>query len=314
MNGSSLFRGSPTAWLKDAFTHDLGLKAVSFACALLVYALVHGVQEAQRSFSVDLVVLTPQEASNRILTSPLPPRVRVTVHGPKNVLDDLHSDDLGTFQVSLSNGTATRAQLMADMVHLPTGVKIDQIDPPYIDLTWEERITRDLPVQVSVAGTPAPGFVVKGVLEPFPNVVRATGPRSTVNTLQHARAESLDVTGLTAGKYSNKLRLDSPPGRVDFDTAVITVNAEIAREIAERPFPKIRVSITGQTKAKATPAEVDVRLECPPEIVRSLRPEQVLALVNVDSKEPQGSVALPVVVNVDRCEAHVSPREVVIRW
>jgi YbbR domain-containing protein len=314
MNVPSIFKVNPTAWLREAFTQDLSLKALSFACALLVYALVHGVQEAQRSFSVDLVILTPADAANRILTSSLPPRVRVTVHGPKNVLDDLHSDDLGTFQVSLGNGTASRVQLQADMVHLPTGVKIDQIEPPYIDLTWEERITRDIPVQVSVSGTPAPGYVVKGALDPFPNVVRATGPRNAVNTLQHARVESLDVSGLTEGKYSKSLRLDNPPGRVEFGTQIITVNAEIAREVGERPFPKVHISITGQTKAKSTPAEVDVRLQCPPEIIRSLRPEQVLALVNVDSKEPQGSVALPVVVKVDRCEASVSPPEVVIRW
>jgi hypothetical protein len=95
---------------------------------------------------------------------------------------------------------------------------------------------------------------------------------------------------------------------------MITVNAEISREISERPFTKLRVSITGQTKAKSTPAEVDVRLKCPPEVVRGLRPEQVLPIVNVDSKEPQGSLSLPVVVKVDQCEVHVSPEQVVVRW
>jgi hypothetical protein len=302
------------ALLRDAFTRDLGIKAVSLACAFLIYALVHGVQDAQRSFSVDLVVLTPQDASNRILTSPLPPRVRVTIHGPKPVLDDIHADDLGTLQVNLSNGTASRTQLLPDMLHVPTGVKIDQIDPPYIDLTWEERITRDIPVQVSVSGAPASGYMVKGALDAFPQVVRATGPRNAVNTLQFARVESLDVSGLTEGKYQRQLMLDRPPGRVEFDTAQVNVSAEIAREIAERPFVKLKVMVTGQAKAKTTPAEVDVRLQCPPEVLRGLRPEQVLPLVNVESKDPQGSIALPVLVRVDKCEAHISPPQVVVRW
>jgi YbbR-like protein len=301
-------------WVREALTRDLGLKAVSFGSALVVYGLVHGVQDAQRTFSVDLVVLTPQDSTNRILTSLPPPRVRVTVHGSKNALDELHADDLGTFQVKLQNATATRAQLMPDMVNVPTGVKIDQIDPPYIDLAWEERITRDIPVQVSVSGAPAQGYVVKGALDAFPRTVRVTGPRNAVNTLQHARAESLDVTGLMEGKYARQLSLDNPPGRVEFDITTIAVNAEISREISERPFTKLRVAITGQTKAKSTPAEVDVRLKCPPEVVRGLRPEQVLPIVNVDSKEPQGSISLPVVVKVDQCEVHVSPEQVVVRW
>jgi len=301
-------------WFREAFFKDMGLKALSFVCALAVYALVHGVQEAQRTFSVDLVALTPQAASNRILTSPLPPRVRVTVHGPKNILDDLHSDDLGTFQVKLKNSTDTRVSLLPDMIHLPTGAKVDQIDPPYIDLTWEERITRDVPVQVSVVGTPAPGFVVKGALDAFPAVVRVTGPKNAVTTLQHARAEAFDVAGLTEGKYTRQLPLDRPIGRLDYDLEAISISAEIAREIAERPFQKLRVAVVGQPKAKASPQEVDVRLVCPPEVVRSLRPEQVIPIVSVDSKEPQGSMSLPITVRVDRCEAHIAPDHVVVRW
>jgi hypothetical protein len=300
--------------IRALFFEDRGLKAVSFVSAIALYALVHGVSEAQRTFSVDLVALTPPNTPNRILTSPLPPRVRVTVHGAKNLVDDLHSDDLGTFQVILKNATDTRVLLAEDMVHLPTGVKVDQIDPPYVDLTWEERIARDVPIQVSVVGAPAVGFVVKGALDAFPALVRITGPKSGVTAMQHARAEAFDVAGLTEGKYTRQLPLDHAPGRFDFDTETVTITAEIAREIAERPFTRLKVNVVGLAKAKATPTEVDVRLICPPEVVRSLRADQVIPLVTVESKEQQGSVSLPVNVKIERCEVHISPDHVVVRW
>jgi hypothetical protein len=108
--------------------------------------------------------------------------------------------------------------------------------------------------------------------------------------------------------------LDHPPLRCDFETNSVTVTAEIAREIAERPFQRLKVNVVGVPKAKSTPAEVDVRLTCPPDVARGLRADQVVPLVTVDSKESQGSLSLPVVVKVDRCEAHIVPDHVVVRW
>src|SRR5258706_211658 len=90
--------------------------------------------------------------------------------------------------------------------------------------------------------------------------------------------------------------------------------AEITREMVERQFPRLAVAVVGPPKARTQPAEVDVRLVCPPEILRGLRAEQVVPTVEVKSKEPTGAVSLPVTVSVDRCEAHVTPANVVVRW
>ena len=45
--------------LSELIFRDLGLKLVSLVAALIAYSMVHGVQDAQRTFSVDLVALTP---------------------------------------------------------------------------------------------------------------------------------------------------------------------------------------------------------------------------------------------------------------
>jgi hypothetical protein len=57
-----------------------------------------------------------------------------------------------------------------------------------------------------------------------------------------------------------------------------------------------------------------VRLVCPPDIVRSLRPEQIVPQVEVTSKDPSGSLSLPVQVRIDKCDAYPIPREVIARW
>ena len=299
--------------LRAALTENLNLKILSLAFALVLYSLFHG-QEEKRSILVTVVAIAPPEGGDRVLVTPMPPNVRVTLVGPRSILEDLHADDIGNIQVDLHNGSETRINFEQPMVHVPAGVKVEQIDPPAIDLVWEDRVVRDVPVQVSVVGTPAPGFVVKGAPVADPAVVRARGPKSEVMVMQHARADAFDVTGLTEGKHTRMLAVDRPPGRVTFEIPSVAVNVEIAREVADRTFTKVVVAVVGHANAKTQPADVDVRLSCPPELLRALRSEQIVPRVQVSSTADKGSDALPVQLSVEGCEVHVTPSTVIVRW
>jgi YbbR domain-containing protein len=300
--------------LRGAFTENVNLKLLSFGFALILYSLVHGSQDWQRSVRVAVDTRVPPEAADRVLVTRIPPEVRVTLRGPQSVVEDLKTDDFGSVQLDLHDGTQTRVVFTPQMFHFPAGVKVEQIDPPAIDLSYDERVVRDVPVQVSVAGTPAPGFVVKNVPVADPASVRARGPKSDVMVLQHARAEAFDVTGLTEGRYTRTLAIDRPRDDVTYSMASVQVSLEIAREVAERPFTKIPVAVVGQLKARTQPAEVDVRLTCPPEILRGLRPEQIVPRVQVTSAAEHGSVALPVQLSIDKCDVQITPSTVVVRW
>lgn len=300
--------------IRSAFTENINLKLLSIGFTLVLYSLVHGQQDAQRVVSVDLVLLLPPSDSNRVLVSTIPPQVRVTMHGPRTTLDELHADDIGNLQVDVRAGQNRHILFDKSAVHVPTGVHVDQIDPPGIDLEWDDVVTRDVPVQVSVAGTPASGFIVKGVPVSDPPFVRVHGPKTEIAVLQHVRADAFDVTGLTEGTYTSARTLDHPPGRLTFDVRFVSVTTQITRELAEKTFTKIPIVVTGIAKAKTTPTDVDVRISGPPDIVHSLRPEQILPRVEESSTAASGSETRPVVVNVDKCEVHVTPDVVVVRW
>ena len=269
--------------IRIALTENMNLKVLSFGFALVLYSLVHGGQDARRSVVVDLEVGLPPESSDRVLVGSIPQSIRIFVQ---------------------------------KMVRLPEGVnvEIEQFDPPAIDLHWEQRIVRDVPIQVSVVGTPADGFVVKGPLVAEPKLAKVRGPQSDVMVLQFIRADAFDVRGLSEGTYPRSLAVERAPPRLKIEPMTIIVTAEITREVAERVFQKLPVSLVGIPKGKSTPGEVDVRLVCPPDIVRSLRPEQIVPQVEVTSREPAGSQSLPVQVRIDKCDAYVIPREVIARW
>src|ERR1700733_14409787 len=220
------------AKLRGWFTENLNLKLLSLACALLLYSLVHSAQDAQRSISASVVVQLPRDSSNRMLVDQRPPQVRLFLRGPTAALDDLHADDL-SLQVPLSSTNEHTAKLDAKMVSLPPTVRVEAFDPGTIELVWEDVITRDVPIQVSVLGTPGAGFMVKGAPVADPAVVRAHGPKSEVLNLQYARAAVFEVNGLTEGTYPRQLLVDAPPPRVTYDTTSVTVTTEITREVVE---------------------------------------------------------------------------------
>jgi hypothetical protein len=300
--------------LRSLFLENLNLKALSLAFALVLYSLVHASQEAQRSLLLSAVALTPPAAASRVLMTPIPAQIRVTLRGPRSSLDDLHADDIGSVQLDLRDGNKTRVTIEPSMIPVPPGLKIEQIDPPTVDLAWEDLIVRDVPVEVGVVGTPARGFVVKGAPQSEPRMVRAHGPKSEVLVVQRARADAFDVTGLTEGKYTRQLAIDRPQGRVTYDAPSVSATVEVGREVVERPFSKVPIAVLGRANAKAQPPEVDVRLACPPEVVHALRPEQILPRVQVSSTVDHGSDALPVQLAIDQCEVHLTPPNVIVRW
>lgn len=302
--------------LRSALASNLNLKIVSFASALALYSLVHGGHDARRSIVVDLEARLPPESSNRILKgSGIPPSVRLFVRGSSTTIDDLRASGI-SLQLDLSSGEVSHVAFEPKMVRFPAGVVVDieHFEPPGLDLEWDERIVRDVPVQVSVVGSPAVGYVVKGAPVAEPSSVRIRGPQSEVVVLQHVRANAFDVTGLAEGAYPRQLGIERLPVRLVAEPGSVIVTANVTREVAERPFTKLPVAVIGNVKARVQPAEVDVRMVCPPDLVRSLRPEQVVPRVELTSKDPSGSVELPVSVKLESCEAHPTPETVIVRW
>ena len=305
-----------TTRVRDALLQNVGLKVLAFVVALVLYAFSHGTQDAQRTFTVDVVAMLPAEEQKRILMTPLP-QVRVTVAGSRPLLDELRAEDFGPLQLDLRSGDLERLDLDPAMVRVPFGVQATQIDPPAISLQWEDEITRDIPIQASITGHPAPGFVVMGTPVTDPPVVQAKGPRSLVEPIQFARADAFDVTNMNqAGTFTRVLAIDRPPARVTYDLQTVTARVEIARETLTRRFVKVPVEVVGAHRVTVSPKEVDVEVKGPPEVVNLLRPSQIVPVVELTGQNVSspGSVLAPVKVELEGVTAQVIPHKVTVRW
>src|SRR6202012_4728757 len=91
--------------VRSLVTENFNLKLLSLGVALVLYSLVHGSQEAQKSLLLSVVAVTP-----------IPPQIRVPVRGPRATLDELHADDVGSVQLDLRSGNETRKTFDPSMV------------------------------------------------------------------------------------------------------------------------------------------------------------------------------------------------------
>lgn len=321
-----MIKGSDTAqavvvWLRAALFENFGLKALSLAFAIGLFAFQRGREDKQqRTVPIGVVMRLPPDSAKRELMTPVPASIHVTLRGSTRAIDSLLQTGVAPVEVDLRDGERDAVTFEPSMFSLPPDIEIAIIDPPSIQLEWQDVVTRQVPLQASISGQPAEGFVVKGEPEVDPEQMTVRGPVGMVETTQFVRLAPFDATGLTEGIYRRPIAIDAPPNRVSFiGPRNATVTVTIGRRLAEARFTKRVVEVIGMPNAVVLPRMVDVSIIGPPEIVRSLRAEQVVPrvditkLAGVDPKT-HSSITAEVKVDIAEAEAEVQPPTVTVKW
>jgi YbbR domain-containing protein len=313
--------GAIVGWLRAALTENAGLKGLSLAFALGLFVYQQGQQDQQqRTVPVGVVMRLPTDAAKRELMTPIPASIHVTLKGSTRAIDQLLQSGVAPVEVDLRDGHRENIAFEAKMFSLPPDVEITIIDPPNIDLEWQDVVTRQIPLQASITGKPADGFILKGEPEVDPKEMTVRGPVGLVETIQYVRLAAFDLSGLTDGTYRRPIAIDAPPNRVSYiGPRNATVSAVVARQVSEARFPKRTIEVVGVPNAVVTPRQVDVTVVGPPEVVRALRAEQVVPRVDLTKVEgldlkAHGSGTLKVVVDVADAKADVQPPTVTVKW
>jgi hypothetical protein len=301
----------------------VGLKALSLSLAVGLFAFLYGQQdEQQRTVPVAVVMRPPPEDANRELMTQIPASIHVTLRGPARSIDKLVQNGVPPVTIDLRNERLESMVFEHRLFSLPNDVDITIIDPPRIDLDWQDVVTRQIPIQASITGKPAEGFVVKGEPEVDPKQITVRGPVSLVEVMQFARLAAFDVSGLTEGVYRRRIAIDTPSNRTAYigpQSATVTVS--IARRVTEAKFSRRPVEVVGVATATVNPRFVDVTVIGPPEVVRALRAEQVVPRADLtrvpglDLKDQKhGSALVKLSVDLAHAEAEVQPPSVDVHW
>jgi YbbR domain-containing protein len=174
-------------------------------------------------------------------------------------------------------------QLTPEQVRVPFGVQVVQVTPATIPLVFENSATRTVPVHPATDGTPAPGYVVTGVVT-NPNTVEVVGPQSAVERTTEAVTEPVSIAGarqpvterVTIGFVDPSLRLKTPR------PADVTVQVQLGPlERALRDRPVYLRNLGPGLLAQAIPASVQVTVRGSREGLSHVRGDAVTAFVDL---------------------------------
>ncbi len=309
-------------WLKSALTENMGLKLTALIFSLGFFGYVHGRENIQqRTIPVSVVSLPPESGEQELMTR-IPPDIHVTLRGSGRALSDLVQEGSPPIEIDLRTGYPKKIKFTREMLRLPPQLDLIVVDPPHLELEWEQVVTRQIPLQASVTGHVADGFIIKDEPQVEPERVTVKGPRSVVEVIQFARLAAYNVTGLTEGSFPRRIAIDPPPDRVAYlGSPAATVTVEVKRRESEKLFSDLPVQVVGPGRASVHPEKVDVTVIGPPDVVRKLRAEQIVPQAdlleadkwNPETKEP-GSANVFLKVTLNKVRVEVQPPTATVRW
>ena len=161
--------------MRPRIFRNFGTKVLSIGLAALLWGVVAGQREAERSLRVPLEYRNiPPELE--LLGEPAS-LVDVRVRGSSGVLGELRGADLVAVLDLRSARPGRRLfHLLPGDIAVPAGVKVLQATPSTLSLTFEASAVRTVPVVPDLDGEPAPGFIV-GRVTTEPATVEVDRPR-----------------------------------------------------------------------------------------------------------------------------------------
>ncbi len=275
--------------LKKIFLEDWLMKLVALGISLGLWVGVTGLSETGSDrYTVPLSIRVAETSE---ITSDPSPQVEVRVSGDKRRLGQIRERDLrfsidltdlppGDHIVNLSPSNVTAYDL-------PTGVRLEDIQPNRINVKLEAVATKEVPVKVRTRGELADGFEMATEPIAAPARIRVRGPASVIEELTEISTEIVDIADKKAEFSERGVSLTAGSNtRISLMEAVVDVRFPIREIRSERVF---LVPVEGLFDRKAT-----VVLFGPRSILNSLKPDQVKTTAGKDTNgEDIATVSLP---------------------
>ncbi len=225
-------------------------------------------------------------------------RVRVTARAPLSVWNALESSDVELY-VDLTGLSAGTYTLPIEVKFKRRPMQLVRLQPDQVVVQVEPRLTREVPVEAVVQGTPALGYQAQTPVL-VPTTVVVSGPASSVNRVAAARV-TLDISdrrqslqgdyGLVAVDATGKAL-----PYVTCDPLQVTVSLPI-EQLGNYRDMAVKVKLSGQPAAgyRVTRVEVDppvVTAFGPTDLIRSLEGYIETASVNLNNLTDSISVTV----------------------
>jgi YbbR domain-containing protein len=180
-------------FLRRHVLHNLGAKLVSLALAVGLWLVVS--RDPVAEVGVEVPIEFHHIPDNLEISSENIPRAQIRVRGPERIIhrlqtSDVHAEvDLG----SVKPGERT-FDLTDQEIRKPHDLDVVQIIPSQFQLSFDTRLTRNVPIHPRVTGNFAQGYRIARIVSD-PESVTVSGPKSRVAGVEAAITDPVNVSG-----------------------------------------------------------------------------------------------------------------------
>lgn len=193
---------------------------------------------------------------------------------PPSVVVDLRSGD----------GNRYTERLQPQNIPLPSDIEVVRIDPQEFEVALDDLMKRELPIDVSVFGSPHEDFRLKQITV-TPKKVRVSGPKTVIQELENIKTQMVDIRALKTTE-TRTVSVGNPGSLTTIEPREVTVDIDVEPIMKEVSFEKVPVKIGGENADgfEAKPNMVSVEVTGPSHLLNSLKAESIQVLASPDPK------------------------------
>ncbi len=273
---------------RRVFLEDWGTKLIALGISFALWLGVSGLS-APTTIRLKSVTLITRISNDMEMTNTPIKEVDIVVTGDSRQVERLDNRNLivSVDLTDIKSGDRT-VQLTPETVSLdlPSGIKLDEIQPNKIAVRLEKVEEREVSVKVETEGNLVEGFEIYGTTV-LPSKVRVRGAESFVKALDSVATEKINIDGLKDNYFARQIGLNLVNPKITLLDAIVDVNFRIGEKRIERIFV-IPVKTENVTK------NVTVIIVGGRSVVEKLKNEDLkIEVIKSESGEESAKVILP---------------------
>jgi len=180
-------------FLHDRVFHNFGLKLIALGLAVGLWLAV--ARDPVAEIAVDVPIEFHNIPQNLEISSENIPKAQIRLRGPERVIRRLQPSDVYA-EIELGAGKPGERtfDLTSQQIHQPRELEVVQVVPSQFHLTFDVRLTRQVPVQPRIIGNFAAGYQIGRILVD-PAEITISGPKKHVEAVESAITDPVDVSG-----------------------------------------------------------------------------------------------------------------------
>ena len=298
------------------------LKLSALGMAVLLWT-VPGFEAPGEEIHHGVAVLVPRnDPGYSLLGNPDPPTIRVTLSGPAGELFRVGRPTLSV-PVNPVVSIDTTVRLTRSMVGIPDGlegVRVEELYPDSVRLTFEEIIDRALALVPQTEGELPDSLSLAGPIQVTPEHARVSGPESRLEGMKSLLLAPLDLRRVQeSGAYLQQADT-SGLALTGLSPAQATIQIQVEKTF-RREFPNLQYTVPklpSGPQIQSSPASLTVTLVGARSLVEAVRPEGIRVMLPSEALNSllpgQETQVDPVVEGVPPfVEAVVTPKWVILR-